>query len=141
VLHTAFLAEILEHSDDDTPRLVHADWLEEHGDPGRAEFVRLQIELAGTSPTDSSWPPRDRREQQLLAEHAEAWAGPLAALAKGWDGPYDPQRRWTGNRLRFERGWLEGITLEASDLLRHAAELFRQAPSGTCGCTAAIRRV
>lgn len=30
----------------DLPRLVYADWLDEHGYPKRAEFIRVQIELA-----------------------------------------------------------------------------------------------
>ena len=44
----AFLGDIIEHPDDDTPRLVYSDWLEEHGKEAgraRAEFIRLQIEL------------------------------------------------------------------------------------------------
>jgi uncharacterized protein (TIGR02996 family) len=40
--HEGFLADIIEHPADDTPRLVYADWLEEHSDPGRAEFIRTQ---------------------------------------------------------------------------------------------------
>src|SRR3712207_7138456 len=32
--------------DDDGPRLVYADWLEEHGEQARAEFIRAQVELA-----------------------------------------------------------------------------------------------
>ena len=47
-MEDAFLADIIEHPEDDTPRLVFADWLEDRGDaPGRdlAEFIRLQIEL------------------------------------------------------------------------------------------------
>lgn len=36
----AFLRAIAANPDDDTPRLVFADWLEEHGEPERAEFVR-----------------------------------------------------------------------------------------------------
>jgi uncharacterized protein (TIGR02996 family) len=42
----AFLAAIIERPDDDVPRLVFADWLDEHGQPERAEFVRVQVELA-----------------------------------------------------------------------------------------------
>jgi uncharacterized protein (TIGR02996 family) len=38
--------------DDDTPRLVYADWLEEHGQPAKAEFLRLECRLARRSPTD-----------------------------------------------------------------------------------------
>src|SRR5205823_3346972 len=32
---------IADAPDDDAPRLVYADWLDEHGQPERAEFVRL----------------------------------------------------------------------------------------------------
>src|SRR5436190_9976773 len=31
---------------DDTPRLVYADWLQEHGDDERAEFIRVQCAAA-----------------------------------------------------------------------------------------------
>lgn len=41
----AFLAVIAENPDDDTPRLVFADWLQDNGQPERAEFIRAQIEL------------------------------------------------------------------------------------------------
>src|SRR5262249_2329375 len=39
-LEAAFLRDIRESAEDDTPRLVYADWLEEHGDADRAEFIR-----------------------------------------------------------------------------------------------------
>ena len=42
----ALLAAIAAHPDEDTPRLMYADWLDEHGQPVRAEFIRVQIELA-----------------------------------------------------------------------------------------------
>lgn len=42
----ALLAAIRSHPEEDTPRLMFADWLEEQGDEVRAEFVRLQCELA-----------------------------------------------------------------------------------------------
>lgn len=45
----ALMATILAHPDDDLPRLVFADWLEESGHPAnaaRAQFIRLQIEAA-----------------------------------------------------------------------------------------------
>lgn len=37
------LAAILADPNDDLPRLVYADWLEENGEPERAEFIRSQI--------------------------------------------------------------------------------------------------
>jgi uncharacterized protein (TIGR02996 family) len=42
----ALLAAILADPDEDTPRLAFADYLEENGDPHRAEFIRVQVELA-----------------------------------------------------------------------------------------------
>lgn len=42
----AFLRAIADSPDDDTPRLVAADWLEEHDESERAEFIRCQIDLA-----------------------------------------------------------------------------------------------
>jgi uncharacterized protein (TIGR02996 family) len=42
----ALLAAVRAAPDDDLPRLVAADWLDERGEPDRAEFVRLQVEAA-----------------------------------------------------------------------------------------------
>ena len=52
----AFLAAIRNDPADDTPRLVFADWLEEHGQPVRAAFVRDQIALAKTDDADPRYP-------------------------------------------------------------------------------------
>jgi len=39
----AFLTAIHGAPEDDAPRLVFADWLDEQGEPERAEFIRLQV--------------------------------------------------------------------------------------------------
>jgi uncharacterized protein (TIGR02996 family) len=41
-----FLADICENPDDDTPRLVYADWLQERDREARAEFIRVQCGIA-----------------------------------------------------------------------------------------------
>jgi uncharacterized protein (TIGR02996 family) len=41
----ALLAAIIAAPDDDLPRLVYADWLDEHGQPDRSEFIRVQCRL------------------------------------------------------------------------------------------------
>ena len=41
----ALLAAITANPDEDTPRLIYADWLQENGEPDRAEFIRLQCRL------------------------------------------------------------------------------------------------
>ena len=43
--HAGFLAAICEQPHDVGLRLIYADWLEDHGEEGRAEFVRVQCEL------------------------------------------------------------------------------------------------
>lgn len=43
MLETAFLDAIRETPDDDTPRLIFADWLDDHGQEARAEFIRLHV--------------------------------------------------------------------------------------------------
>jgi uncharacterized protein (TIGR02996 family) len=72
----AFLAEIKDQPEDDAPRLLLADWLEEHGDP-RGEFMRLQVMRARMALRDARQKPVDRREQELLGQYREAWLGPL----------------------------------------------------------------
>ncbi len=42
---SAFLRQLDQDPDDDTTRLVYADWLDEHGDADRALFLRLQVQV------------------------------------------------------------------------------------------------
>ncbi len=67
-----FLADIIEHPADDTPRLIYADWLDEHGQAERAEFIRVQCELAKLEelekvPSGLSVPRWKDRQWQLEA--------------------------------------------------------------------------
>src|SRR5436309_6205981 len=68
------LAAIRAAPEDDAPRLVYADWLDENGQPERAEFIRVQCELARCES-----PELRKREAELLAEYHDVLAGPLAA--------------------------------------------------------------
>src|SRR5687767_2099915 len=85
----ALLAAIRAAPDDDAPRLVYADWLDENGQPARAEFIRVQCELARRES-----PELRRREAELLTAHHDMFAGPLAA----------PELRF-----RFHRGFIVGF--------------------------------
>ena len=40
------LADIIAHPEDDTPRLIYADWLDDHDQSERAEFIRIQCSIA-----------------------------------------------------------------------------------------------
>jgi uncharacterized protein (TIGR02996 family) len=49
-LDPGLLRSVLQSPQDDSARLVAADWLEEHGESEHAEFIRLQLELAKLGP-------------------------------------------------------------------------------------------
>src|SRR5438132_6587278 len=103
----ALLAAIRQSPDDDAPRLVYADWLDEHADSDRAEFVRLQVEIDPYRRADADldrwrravidahpdrpvpidFPPElrryavlARRERDLLKAHQWHWLDPLGAV-------------------------------------------------------------
>src|SRR5207253_4331362 len=57
----ALLRAIVERPEDDGVRLVYADWLEEHGQPERADFIRVQIELARLPVDDPRRPDLEAR--------------------------------------------------------------------------------
>lgn len=66
----AFLAAIAAAPADDTPRLVYADWLDDHADP-RAEYVRLEVERHRLTARDPKRPDLTARLDALrpLADH------------------------------------------------------------------------
>lgn len=69
----AFLREIANDPENPAARLVYADWLEEHGECDRAEFLRLEIELAGMSPTDSVFLKLNARFHELHGRLDPKW--------------------------------------------------------------------
>src|SRR5262245_30857565 len=112
----ALIRATVEDLYDDTPRLVYADWLDEHGDPNRAEFIRVQCELE---------PMRDRyeidraaelhsREDELLRKHEKAWLGTMPG---GWDD-------WKkGAAAQFRRGFVDTVSMPARTYLELGAEV------------------
>jgi uncharacterized protein (TIGR02996 family) len=75
-----FLNAIKECPEDDTARLVLADWLDDRGDADRAEFIRLQCGLAAA--IRDGMPHEEREEvseriEDLLDRHGGAWCGPM----------------------------------------------------------------
>ncbi len=50
--HEAFLRAIFDAPEDDTPRLVYADFLQENGEEERAEFIRYGCEAARLADDD-----------------------------------------------------------------------------------------
>jgi uncharacterized protein (TIGR02996 family) len=73
----AFLATVLEAPDDDAPRLIYADWLDEQGESDRAEFIRLQVREARMDPDDPERPGVHARAEYLGRIHHVEWANRL----------------------------------------------------------------
>jgi uncharacterized protein (TIGR02996 family) len=86
-VHEGLLATVTDQPDEDGPRLVYADFLEDQGDEAstaRAEFIRLQIELARLSRSDPKGPPLRAREKELADRWAWEWAVPLHGHVYEW---------------------------------------------------------
>jgi uncharacterized protein (TIGR02996 family) len=75
----AFLRHIKEHPDDDSLRLIFADWLSEQGDLDRAEFIRLQCCIAQRDASRDDAPLIERMNA-LRAKHEATWIAPLKVV-------------------------------------------------------------
>jgi uncharacterized protein (TIGR02996 family) len=112
----AFLDDIIANPADDTPRLVYADWLDDHGQGARAEFIRLQCQLAALGEHDPERFALEQREEELLAVHGEEWLPALPAWAR------------RGGHFLFRRGFLDRASVTVTEFLKHSAVLFAAAP-------------
>lgn len=63
-----FLKAIFADPENDLPRLVFADWLDDRGEHAWAEQIRLRCRLHELSRSDPQWAALHAREAQLLAE-------------------------------------------------------------------------
>ena len=78
----ALLSAISADPDDDSLRLVYADWLEEHGQPDRARLIRVQIETARL-PDDTEPPTALQVEEEQLLEACEKALPQLEGITFG----------------------------------------------------------
>src|SRR5258708_7901852 len=111
----ALFRNVCDCPDEDAPRLVYADWLDEHGDPDRAEFIRVQVARARLPKGDPAYDALWHRDTRLLMAFAGKWRRELET---------PPGLRWGG----FVRGFVESLEMQPGSLLRWAGELFRATP-------------
>ncbi len=116
----ALLETIHAYPGDDAPRLVYADWLEEHGECDLAEFIRVQIERAERDEFDPAQKALARRERELIESRGNDWVTETLRVRVGFQYPAEepspepldqnrtrhlpPESRW-----QFRRGfpWVE----------------------------------
>ncbi|HZY88144.1 MAG TPA: TIGR02996 domain-containing protein, partial [Gemmataceae bacterium] len=108
----AFFDAIRESPDDDAPRLIFADWLDDHGDPDRAAFIRAQVRRPRLAPGDLAGPDLEDEADDLLGRHPE-WAGRLPELAREWE---------------FRRGFVESVAIAGGTFLSYASSLAAAFP-------------
>ncbi|MGF1581707.1 MAG: TIGR02996 domain-containing protein [Gemmataceae bacterium] len=110
---TELLRTIIERPDEDAPRLIYADWLEERSGEvniARAEFIRIQCDLANLPYDDDRCSDLRVREYRLLSKYHSQWK-------EGFQN------------VGFRRGFLEVYIPEDShSFLEESPELFAKHP-------------
>src|SRR5207248_6623169 len=137
--------------DDDTARLVAADFLEENGEADRAAFIRIQVELARL---EAAGPGKNLDEIDQLRAKERAFLGPLSVYPGLWAaeecpelvrvvsrgagrGPLERMTVEGTGRLTWRRGFVEGVTCPAESWARHGAAVRKRLPVRTAiltGC-------
>src|SRR5688572_23664134 len=107
------LQAIIENPDNVALRLVFADWLLDHGEFERAEFIRVQIELAKLPKVGNRRPGLEQRETELLARNESEWVKPIRHCAVSWT---------------FHRGFIAEVTVTNDMYMKHTFELLNLAP-------------
>jgi uncharacterized protein (TIGR02996 family) len=116
----AFLRAIWDRPHDDLPRLIYADWLDEHGEPERAEFIRVQCELESADLPPPRRAQLQARERDLRWRHGRGW---------GDDFPKDGIGPFYRGLLTFSRGFpVSEYEMSGPEFVAATDELFRSAP-------------
>lgn len=121
----ALMRAICENPDDDTPRLVFADWLQEHGEDDRAEFIRAQVRLELGEENAAL----RERTKLLLTEYGEEWSEPVRAVGASLVSYRKPTPQ-SINGIEFRRGFPYGVQIDEGNagFADCAADLFRTVP-------------
>lgn len=110
-----FIEAIQAEPDDDVPRLIFADFLEDQGDP-QAELIRVQLRLRDPNVQLSldELGRMARRRSELLRHFDREWVEPLKRLGA------------LGVEIR--RGFVDELRISAADFVRNATEILALAP-------------
>jgi uncharacterized protein (TIGR02996 family) len=106
-----FLEAILERPDDDTTKLIYADWLEERGDP-RGEYLRLMVHVRQGRVVPEE---QRRRHDELSAELADLRTQEVQAWVAGRGR--SPENREHQRRLRELEGQLVDLSRQVRQRL------------------------
>src|SRR5262245_10726118 len=126
----SLLAAIRAAPEDDAPRVVYADWLEEHGDEvdlARADFIRTQCRLAHLPEDDPVAFDLRWRQDELLAAHGRRWAEEVPA--------------WARPECVFRRGFVDRVKTTVTKFIQSGKGLSRTVPVREVSLSAAPERI
>lgn len=137
--YLALLATVRAHPDDDTPRLVLADHVEEQGRPAWATLIRDQYELSRAITTKSLTVTGQAPLRERIASHIEdrdcldqmPGVKELHPFAYSWAGEPDEQEVtiFEGEqpdplfRVRVRRGFVTAVYGELAAIRQHLPAL------------------
>lgn len=131
-------AAVIADPERDLPRLVYADWLDEHDDPHRAAFIRAQCALWDKNPADEDYPDwveaqtesksclRDRFDLEPDCPDAGFFFGHASESAGLEDGPECGFHRGFPSFVRPSSGGEDETAL--GRFTASLPELFRRTP-------------
>jgi uncharacterized protein (TIGR02996 family) len=123
-LEAAFVADIAAHPDDDAPRLIFADWLDDHGQPERAQFIRAQCKFD---------PDRDRLDDpeiNTLRDRIEQLRQPYEVAESEWLVQLGslPAHEYLGWHVLWRRGFVDELEMPVQWIVRHGEQLRQRYP-------------
>jgi uncharacterized protein (TIGR02996 family) len=128
--YAAFIARIREQPDDDLPRLVAADWLEEQSEAERAALIRVQIQRGGILFLDNLPLRIIQRGNTYLDKWVACSSGHKGV--KGWSKLFIhtlprplPSCRYDAE---IRRGFLESLSICGAEWVKHADAILRVHP-------------
>ena len=110
----AFINAIQAEPNNDIPRLVYADWLEDEGDE-QAELIRVQCAIQQSAKNTEEQIGLKAREQQLLSIFDQRWIEPLKALH--------------ARDVYIQRGFVDEIRIRTADYATHGDAILDIAPA------------
>lgn len=125
------MSDIIANPSNDTLRLVHADYLEDNNQVDRADFIRVQVELANTEPQyeGETNVPVGRYAELLLEQHRLSQLNvalqgtKLEAYFLGCLGSIRQSFNFT-----FSRGFAEEVECISGDWLCHGHVIVNETP-------------
>lgn len=138
----AFLTAICARPFDDLPRLVFADWLDEHGEPEFAAFIRLGCHLSAARGAEARLTDEQAAEYVAgaraylplaLAQLADLVEVPAAvrddpADYRPAEGGLAIESPALGVSVRFNRGFPQVVRCDAQTALHRLNRAFRSVP-------------